>query len=258
VIEFNFKSDGAEGEINAIGLTNDIADLDVDATFAVHGTQLFGNQASYGYSGAGEYQHYVIPVGAHYKPGELIYVFFANDADAGQDTSVFFKNVTLRNSEPQEAGDVAVEFSAQPILTYAGNQDRDPEQVSVEDAGATLHLTGNNWKAIQLTLPFNVTPDSVIELDFKSDGAEGEINAIGLTNNIESLDQAAAFALHGTQLWGNQASYGYSGDGAYVHYEIPIGAHYEPGQRIYLFFANDADAGQDTSVFFSNVKLRVQ
>ena len=79
---------------------------------------------------------------------------------------------------------MAVDFSAQPILTYAGNQDRDPEQVSVEDAGATLHLTGNNWKAIQLTLPFNVTPDSVIELDFKSDGAEGEINAIGLTNNI--------------------------------------------------------------------------
>ncbi len=100
-----------------------------------------------------------------------------------------------------------------------------------------------------------MTPDTVLELDLDSDGVQAEINGVGLVNAISSISRSETFAIHGTQSWGNRTFYGYSGVD-YQHYVIPIGQYYAPGERLYLFFANDADAGQATSVHFKKVTIR--
>ena len=60
---------------------------------------------------------------------------------------------------------------------------RTPTSYVVADGGDTLQLTGNSWK--KLNVPYDVTPNTVIEFDFQS-SLEGEIQAIGFDTNIRS------------------------------------------------------------------------
>ncbi len=70
---------------------------------------------------------------------------------------------------------------------------------SVEDGGATLRLTGNTWKKIDL--PYTVTANTVIEFDFAS-SQQGEIHGIGFDND-NVLSEDLTFKLYGTtQDWG--------------------------------------------------------
>lgn len=105
-----------------------------------------------------------------------------------------------------EAGAVenttVIDFNDYTILSCAGSQDANPTQYEILEAGATLHLWGNNWKAIEL--PYKATPNTVIEFDFMSDGAEGEINGVGLDEDL-SLSSGRLF-----QVWGD-ADLGYPG-----------------------------------------------
>ncbi|MFO0888061.1 MAG: hypothetical protein U0790_02825 [Isosphaeraceae bacterium] len=41
----------------------------------------------------------------------------------------------------------------------------------MEDAGATLHLSGNTWKKV--ALPYAVTANTVLEFDFRSPARGG-------------------------------------------------------------------------------------
>jgi hypothetical protein len=112
-------------------------------------------------------------------------------------------------------------------------------------------MWGNNWKCVDLT-SYTVTADTVLEFDFMSDGAEGEINGSGLDTDLY-ISSPYTFKVYGTQAWGLSNYDNYPGSG-WTHYEIPIGQFYT-GTRRYLFFVNDADAGQNTSVYYKNVRL---
>ena len=59
----------------------------------------------------------------------------------------------------------SLNFNDYTIGSYAGSQDAGGI-ASVEDAGATLHITGNGWK--QIAFPYQVTADTILEFDFRS------------------------------------------------------------------------------------------
>jgi hypothetical protein len=143
-----------------------------------------------------------------------------------------------------------VNFTNYSILGYGGYQDENADQYEIVDGGRSLHLWGNNWKVIKLN--YEVTSNTVIEFDFMSDGAQGEINGIGLDVDLY-LSPDQIFQIYGTQTWGLQAYHNYPGSG-WMHMVIPVGQFYT-GSIKYLSFANDADNGQETSVYFRDVKL---
>lgn len=123
---------------------------------------------------------------------------------------------------------------------------------SVEDGGATLHLTGNLWRAI--ALPTNLTAGSVLEFDFRST-SEGEIHAIGFDTDLAFDSEGAKFfKLHGTQAWGATHHDNYTPAG-WQHYQIPVGQSLSGNQQ-YLVFGMDHDVSSpDGNSYFSNVRI---
>jgi hypothetical protein len=118
-----------------------------------------------------------------------------------------------------------------------------------------VELNGNVWKTI--ALPYAVTPDTVIEFDFRST-ARGEVHGIGFDsdNSYGTADQVGrTFRLYGTQDWGiaDFADYDQVSLGSTKHYTIPIGQFFT-GSFQYLVFAMDHDVAAPTgNSVFSNV-----
>ena len=148
-------------------------------------------------------------------------------------------------------GPPALDLSGVEIESYGGSGQDVELAVSVEDAGATLHLQGNGWKSVDL--PHTVTEDTILEFDFRSDH-EGEIHGIGFDNDA-GLNGDRTFQLHGTQGWGIRAQDDYEGDGQWKHYRIRVGDYFT-GEFDRLTFANDHDvANPDGDSFFANVRV---
>jgi hypothetical protein len=243
VLEFEFKNT-RQGEIHGIGLDTDDG-ISANRTFQLYGTQVWGIQAfdDYG-SAAPDYRHYRIPVGQYYT-GPMNRVFFVSDQDvANPNSESFYRNVRIWES-PQ------VDFRDYTVESYGGAQD-EGGTVSVKDQGATLQIIGNSWKKIGLD--YNVTENTVLEFDFKSD-KEADIQGIGFDND-DALSRDRTFKVYGTQSWGisDFDDYGHTESG-YKHYRIPVGQYYT-GQMNRLFFVNDHDVanpvGEST---FRNVRV---
>ncbi len=111
VIEFDFKST-VEGEEHAFGF-NQTLDIVNDQRFKLYGTQ---NTSANGviqdynnYAGAGNYQHYSVPVGQYYT-GQMEYLFFVCDNDAAPTIGdSYFSNVLIyedlnQNGQPDDCG----------------------------------------------------------------------------------------------------------------------------------------------------------
>jgi len=119
---------------------------------------------------------------------------------------------------------------------------QDMGEMTIE--GENLHMQGNTWKAKYY--PYEVTPNTVVELDIKI-VSEGEIHAIGLVDNTQSLSPQLTIRLAGTQNWfGNGAMDDDIVVSGYRHYEIPLGQLYALeedalGVMDYLLFVNDHD-----------------
>ncbi|MDP3919206.1 MAG: S8 family serine peptidase [Candidatus Omnitrophota bacterium] len=139
-------------------------------------------------------------------------------------------------------------------LANLPNQSLNANQFEVLDGGQTLRMYGNNWKGIRLNQ--TITADTVLEFDFKSTGAIGEINSIGFAPNLQvESGRAQTFQLYGTQNWGAHQDYSYTNVGGWQHFVIPVGAFYT-GFFQYLIFADDADAGQATDVQYRNIVIK--
>jgi extracellular elastinolytic metalloproteinase len=76
--------------------------------------------------------------------------------------------------------------------TPFGNQDVQTV-MTIEDGGNTLHLKDNSWKKI--SLPYTITPNTVLEFDFKS-SVQSEVHGIGFDN-----DETMSDGLHSQTLW---------------------------------------------------------
>ncbi|MDP5171839.1 MAG: Ig-like domain-containing protein, partial [Bacteroidia bacterium] len=127
VIEFDFKST-QEGEEHAIGFNSDLT-ITNNQRFKLYGTQ---NTAASGvvqdynnYAGAGNYQHYSIPVGQYYT-GQMEYLFFVCDNDASPSVGdAYFSNVLIyedlnQNGQPDDCG-IPISVLGPPSIQYFFN-----------------------------------------------------------------------------------------------------------------------------------------
>ena len=95
VLEFDYRVT-VEAEIQGIGFDTNTS---LSAPFRLSGTQSYGNN-QYQYTGNGEYQHFVIPVG-EFGTGEFSYLFFAGDDDANVGGDISFSNIQVYESDAE-------------------------------------------------------------------------------------------------------------------------------------------------------------
>jgi hypothetical protein len=94
VLEFDFKST-LKGELHGIGFDDDNAASE-NKTFLLDGSQNWGN-SEFQYTGNGEYQHFVLPVGEFYT-GSMLNLFFVMDNDKrNPQSNSYFSNIQIKN-----------------------------------------------------------------------------------------------------------------------------------------------------------------
>ncbi len=248
VIEFDYKST-SQGRVQGIGFDDNWYNINENwRCMQLWGTVAFGNTNYKNYGTyTPEWQHYVIPIGTYYTGQQNNMVFYNDDHDSPYDTESIFRDVQVYEST-----------GLKPI-TFASNTLTDVTSqtgtytMAIEDNGSTLHLTGNVWKTMPVN--YNVTPNTVIELNFKST-AEGEVHGIGLDTD-KGLDEIRTFKLYGTQSYGKEMYNNYSAFAPeWKHYIIPVGQYYT-GPHMNLYFGNDHDdvTPPTAESYFSNVTI---
>ena len=141
------------------------------------------------------------------------------------------------------------DYQIEPFRGSSQNPSTHDGDITVSDAGSTLHIRRNHWQAINATT--TLTADTVLAFDFKSP-QRGEIHGIGFATTLSpSRSQAKdhTFQLYGSQNWGNQDYHGYpsfSDEEGWQHFEIPVGQHYT-GDFSHIFFVNDDDRGSNNA-----------
>lgn len=139
---------------------------------------------------------------------------------------------------------------SKPVIGYGGSQDGNGTSVISEDAN-TLTLTGNKWKAVDLT-SVNITADTILEVTFSSDTV-GEIQGIGFDNDM-SISSNTTFKFLGTQVWGISAFADYETSQPRT-YRIPVGQYFTGSYR-YLTFVCDHDVSTPTAqAVYSSIKI---
>ena len=245
-------------------LAND-TDLDGDSlsvdsfTQPAHGTVTYNNDGTFTYTPAANYH------------GSDSFTYTISDGNGGTDTATVSLSVDAVDDISADAGpdqvvdehslvslfanvvsdESTLSFSDYSVNSYAGGQDAGAT-VSVEDDGATLHITGNGWKSIDFD--YEVTSNTVLEFDFRSDSL-GEVHGIGFDND-NGLSPNQTFKLYGTQNWGLSDYADYTGsESEWKHYRIEVGDHFT-GSFDRLFFANDHDGGaRDAESMFRGLRI---
>jgi autotransporter-associated beta strand protein len=158
------------------------------------------------------------------------------------------------------------------IVEYAAATEGVGGVASVEDSGATLHITGNGWKRIAMpdtATAGTVNANTILEFDFSSP-VEGMMQGIGFDgsggNGDDAKDSDHTFQLYGTgTTFGITATpaYTYNSSSPWQHYVIRLGdyAQFSQGAMTCLFFANDNDGENPNTpaqVYFRNVKIYQQ
>ena len=154
-------------------------------------------------------------------------------------------------TKPNDTNDY-INLNDYTLKSYGGSGQDRTGAVSIKENGTKLDLNGNRWKAI--TIDYTITPNTVLEFDFSSN-KEGEVHAIGFDNDL-ALDNNSptnAFKVYGTQDWGIQDYYNYSGTGT-KRYIIPVGEFFT-GNFQHLVFANDDDNAQIANSVYSNIQI---
>ncbi|PHI19413.1 hypothetical protein CEQ90_12905 [Lewinellaceae bacterium SD302] len=157
----------------------------------------------------------------------------------------------LPDGEPPVSNEECIElnFNEYPVISYGMSQD--VGQHTVSNSGNTLEIRNNAWKGVELA--YDITPETILEFDFRST-IEGEIHGIGFDDNL-GISPEFTFRLHGTQTWGNGDFDNYADNGQWQHYVIPVG-DYLSGEASYLFFSADHDLGaRNGNSFYQNVRI---
>ncbi|MCW4015081.1 MAG: DUF2341 domain-containing protein [Candidatus Bathyarchaeota archaeon] len=169
---------------------------------------------------------------------ETIYMYYANPSATSE-------------SNPDTTFDLFIDFTADGVISHGGSQDQDSTQWQIID-GTTLNMWGNNWKATMKTLDVTGDGTQAICFDFKNEGTSAEINGIGLDAD-SSLSETQFYRVDGTQTWGINDYYGYSGAGDWQSYALVLDDFSGSFDRI--IFANDDDSAPATDVYYRNVRV---
>jgi len=95
---FDYKSIGVQAEINGVGLDTDNS-ISNNWFYRIYGTQTWGLNDHYGYTGGGDWQFYTIVLDNF--SGNFNRFVFTNDADGGQATNIYYMNVRVTQYTPQ-------------------------------------------------------------------------------------------------------------------------------------------------------------
>ncbi len=139
------------------------------------------------------------------------------------------------------------------VVSYDANSN-DFGTATVQDAGATVYMTGNAWKAVPIN--YTVTPNTVIEFDFKST-VQGEIHEIAFDNDLVfgTTGPDHRIVVYGTQGYnGTFTNATYNGSGNFEHFVVPLGTDFT-GTFANLVLTCDDDANAAGDSFFSNVQI---
>lgn len=150
---------------------------------------------------------------------------------------------------PPDTKCINIDFNRYPPVSFGGSQDGGT--ASIAEAGKTLIIKNNAWKAVALN--YQVTAKTFLEFEFRSTQL-GEIHGIGFDND-ENISSPYTFQLWGSQTWGIAEYRNYEGNGQWKKYTIPVGKFYT-GSFSRLFFAVDKDAAPyDGESQFRNIRL---
>ncbi len=142
-----------------------------------------------------------------------------------------------------------IDFSGRDVIEYCSRDNG----VGVI-GGGMVSVYRNGWKAVQFD--YSVTRSTVIEFEFKSDGVEGDIHAIGFDTKVGGLGRSnRAVQVYGRRMWGYQGVNNYGG-GGWKRYRVNIGEWYYGYNKSYLgkvnymfFIASDGGRVGANSVF---------
>ncbi|MEM8875591.1 MAG: RHS repeat-associated core domain-containing protein [Planctomycetota bacterium] len=95
---------------------------------------------------------------------------------------------TMPSTETEEVVIQEIDFGSTAIQSFHDGEqdDTDTSVFTVEDDGATLRLTGNAWKYIDLG-SLVITPQTVLEFDFAS-STKGELHGIGFEKVLGNVN----------------------------------------------------------------------
>jgi len=176
------------------------------------------------------------------------YVVTAEDTSANESG-----NSTEDSATPEAPATIpygSLDLDNFTIGSYTG-QDIDSSSWQLQDSGHTINMYGNTWKVIPLN--YNVTANTVVEFDFKSDGTEPEIGGIGFDNDT-TLSSDQTWKVYGTQAWGYTTYDNYSPSG-WTSYSIPVGQSLTAGTYTYLVLVNDFDGGSGSNSYIRNIRV---
>ncbi len=141
------------------------------------------------------------------------------------------------------------DFTGAVVSYDAGGNDQGT--ATIQDAGATVLVTGNGWKAIPIN--YTVTPTTVIEFDFQST-VEGEIHEVGFDNDL-TFAPPHRYVLYGNQGYsGDYVNQTYTGSGGWEHFTIQAGTNFT-GTFQYLVLTADDDATGNGNSYFRNLQI---
>ncbi len=140
-------------------------------------------------------------------------------------------------------------FGSNTIYSFDAAQDFGT--ATVQDAGATLLVEGNVWKAVEVN--YTLTPNTVIEFDFKST-AQGEIHEVAFDNDL-LFAPTSRVVVYGDQGYaGDFVNPVYSGSGNFEHFIVNIGANFT-GTFQYMVLTADDDADASANSYFRNIQI---
>ncbi|GAB4185488.1 MAG: hypothetical protein Tsb002_09200 [Wenzhouxiangellaceae bacterium] len=139
------------------------------------------------------------------------------------------------------------------VRSYQGlSEDPEFDAYVVQPNGQQIKFWGNSWKEIDFA--YQITPETILEFEFRSNRQEPEINGIGFIAAGETtLRQERFWQVHGTQPWGVQNFHDYSGTD-FRSYRIPVGQIFT-GSVTKMVFAADEDVHVGQNVVFRNIRL---
>jgi len=156
-------------------------------------------------------------------------------------------------SDPDATFPIFVNFTRDGIISYGGSgQDRNPSQWELFPDNM-LRMYGNNWKAVLRTIDCEGDGSQSIDFSFKSTGVQAEINGIGLDTD-NSISSNRFYKIYGSQSWGRSDHNGYNGGGSWQSYSLLLNDY--AGSMNRFVITNDADSGQNTNVYYKNIRIR--
>lgn len=152
-------------------------------------------------------------------------------------------------------GDIpAIDFAAHKIEPYSfqDGQYELPTDYQLIEQGKGIRLWGNAWKTLDVNA--EITPDTVIEFDFRS-SHQGQIHGFGFDTDKKYDKGNHVFQIYGYEAWSHigQQFNTYTGTG-WKRFRIRVG-RYLTGKYRYLHFIADEDVIARAESQFRNVRI---